>query len=189
MNGCARLRSHIVTSVSARPSVVTSVVATARSATAARTAASAKRRTSSASAGGSSRGALIAVGRQQRLPRRDGRATGSSSRTSMRRRPGISGDVTSIVPSPSTATSPVSRCAAGIVGRPVSSLNEPPGCAARSRLIEELVPPRAPDPRRTARRRPACVSVRSSDAPLTLDQLVAGRESPRRSAPAPPARP
>ena len=51
MNGCARLRSHSVTSVSARPSLVTSVVATARSAIAASTAASGKRVTFTASDG------------------------------------------------------------------------------------------------------------------------------------------
>ena len=51
MNGCARFRSHNETSVSIRPSVVTSVVATARSAMAASTAASGKRVTFSASAG------------------------------------------------------------------------------------------------------------------------------------------
>ena len=51
MNGCARLRSQSETSVNARPSLVTSVVATARSAIAARTAASGKRVTLSASVG------------------------------------------------------------------------------------------------------------------------------------------
>ncbi len=52
MNGWARLRMTSDTSVSARPSFVTSVVATARSAMAASTAASGKRVTFSASAGG-----------------------------------------------------------------------------------------------------------------------------------------
>ena len=72
MNGCARLRSHSVTSVSARPSVVTSVVATARSATAASTSASAKRRDVERERRRRVAGALIAVGGEQRLARRGG---------------------------------------------------------------------------------------------------------------------
>src|SRR6185503_8864419 len=51
-NGCARFWTVSHTSVSARPSVVTSVVAAARSATAASTPLSANRVTSSASAAG-----------------------------------------------------------------------------------------------------------------------------------------
>ena len=54
--------------------------------------------------------------------------------------PGSPATSTSSVPRPSIGDFPVSRCAAGIVGKPVSSLNEPP----RVRPLEaeqELVPP------------------------------------------------
>jgi hypothetical protein len=51
MNGCARFLIHSVTSVNARPSLVTSVVATARSAIAASTDASGNLVTFNASTG------------------------------------------------------------------------------------------------------------------------------------------
>ena len=131
-NGCDRLRISSCTSVSARPSLVINVVATARSAAAASTPASANRLTVERQL--RRRGAgrpLIAERRENRQPRqRLQRRVQLTDVDAMQAR--ASAAARSIVPTPSMAISPRSRWMSSRLTTPVSSVKLPPVCARSS---------------------------------------------------------